>query len=125
MSREYYLRNLEGTLYYKDIALFEFRIVNRELIYWKDLSNKELWPPEPKVYGMSYGSLNEFFNRRVVQDNAMLLSQYLKQMGLQYYDFEELVKKNNGSTHDFYWVKFKDFGARNFSEICTQNYPVY
>lgn len=125
MEREYFIWNLEGTLYYKDMPLFEFKIKNRELVYWKDLSNKEMWPLEPKVYDMSYRTLNDFFRRRVVQDNAMLLKEYLEDMGLDYYDFEELIKKNNGSTHDFYWVKFKDMGAKNFDEICNQHYPIY
>ena len=125
MSREYFIRNLEGTLYYKDLPLFEFKIKNRELVYSKDLSNQKMWPVEPKVYGLSYRTINDFFRRRVVQDNAMMLKEYLDDMGLPYYDFEELIKKNNGSSHDFFWLKFNGLGAKNFSEICTQSYPIY
>lgn len=106
--------------------MFEFEIKNRELVSYRDLSNQKWWPLEPKVYGMSYRSLNEFFQRRVVQDYAMWLHDYLEGMGLPGYDFEELVKRNNGSNHlDEYWIKFDSIGAQCYDDIWTQKYPIY
>lgn len=126
MSKEYFINNLKGTMYCQDLALFEFEIKDRELVSYQDLSRQKWWPMEAKVYGMSYRSLNDFFRRRVVQDYAMWLQDYLKGMGLSGYDFEELVKRNNGSNHlDEYWVKFDRIGAKCYNDIWTQKYPIY
>lgn len=37
MHREYFIKNLEGIMYFKDIPLFEFQIVNRELVSYRYL----------------------------------------------------------------------------------------
>jgi len=126
MHREYFIKNLEGIMYFKDIPLFEFQIRNRELISYRDLSNHEFWPCEPRMNGMSYVSLNNFFQRRVVPDYAQDIGEYLDAIGLPYYDFEELVRRNNGGNHlDFFWVRFPDMGAQCWNDILTQNYPIY
>lgn len=112
-------------MYFQDVPLFEFRIVNRELISYKDLSHQEYWPCEPRMNGMSYISINNFFQRRVVPDYAQDIKEYLEAIGLRYYDFEELIKRNNGGNHlDFFWVKFPDKGARCWNDILTQKYPI-
>lgn len=70
--------------------------------------------------------MNDFFRRRVVQDYAMFIHEYLSGMGLDCYDFEELVKRNNGSNHlDSYWVKFDGIGASCYNDIWEQSYPIY
>lgn len=126
MEREYFIQNMEGTLYWKDTPLFDFHIRNRELVSYRDLSNGQMWPAEPKTYGMSYRSINDFFRRRVVEDHAMFLMDYLDAMGLDHYDYEEMIKRNNGSNHlDNFWVKFEGLGAKNFDDICNQHYPIY
>lgn len=126
MEREYFIRNMEGTLYWRDMPLFEFVIRNRELVSYKDLSDGKMWPAEPKTFGMSYRSINEFFRRRVIDDHAMWLTDYLEALGLDHYDFEEIVKRNNGNNHlDDFWVKFDDLGAKTFKDIYEQQYPIY
>ncbi len=126
MSKEHFIKNLKGTMYHQNLALFEFEIKDRQLISCHDLSNQKWWPMEPKEFGMSYRSLNDFFRRRVVQDYAMWLSDYLEGMGLSCYNFEELVKRNNGSNHlDEYWIRFDGIGAQCYDEIWTQKYPIY
>lgn len=60
MEREYYIKNMEGTLYWRDTLLFAFAIRNRELVSYRDLSGGNM-PAEPKTFGMSYRSLNDFF----------------------------------------------------------------
>lgn len=126
MEREYFIKNLEGVMYYQDTPLFEFKIENRELVHYKDISRLKYYPCEPRMNGVSYTSINNFFRRRVVPDYAQDIRDYLTAIGLDTYDFEELIKRNNGYNHlDFFWVKFKNIGAQSWHDICTQTYPIY
>lgn len=121
----HYIKNIEGTLYSFDVPLCEFSIKDRELVYFKDLSNKKFYPFELALGGATYGSFNNFFNRRVVKDYAMFIREYLNDMGLDSYDIDELVKRNNGSCHDTYWIKFKDFGVKSWDELQHTRMPIY
>lgn len=48
----------------------------------------------------------------------MYYREHLKKIGMDKFDFDEYIKKNNGNNNlDNYWVRFEDFGARNFSQI--------
>ena len=116
MSREYFIKNMKGILHYQNMPLLDFEIKNRELVKGVDLSGQRYWPPEIKVWGLSYVHLNDFFSRRVVPDNQMLLHD----------NFEEMIKRRNGANGvDDYWVKFDGIGASTFEEIGTQKYPIY
>ena len=121
----YYIKNLEGTLCSKDLELCKFSIKNRELVYFEDLSNGEFYPWELSQLGVSYGSFNDFFNRRVVKDGAMLIREYLNSLELNNYDFDEIIKRTNGSNHDTFWVKFKDIGAQSWNELNHTHFPIY
>lgn len=78
------------------------------------------------MWGLSYVHLNDFFSRRVIPDNQMLLHDYLQAMKLESYNFEEMIKRRNGTNGiDDYWVKFEGIGAGTFEEIGTQKYPIY
>lgn len=126
MQREHFIRNLKGTMYYQDTPIVEFEIKNRELVQFEDLSNGKYWFAELGLWGETYVAFNEFFKRRVVQDYAMYLREYLDACGLESYDFEEIVKRNNGSNHlDMFWVKFENIGAKCFNDIWQQEYPIY
>ena len=126
MSREYFIKNMKGILHYQNMPLLDFEIKNRELVKGVDLSGQRYWPPEIKVWGLSYVHLNDFFSRRVVPDNQMLLHDYLQAMNLESYNFEEMIKRRNGANGvDDYWVKFDGVGAKTFEEIRTQKYPIY
>ena len=38
-----------------------------------------------------------------------------------YIDFDEYIRKNNGNNNlDNYWVKFPNFGAKCFRDICEK-----
>lgn len=124
-DRVYYIKNLEGTVYYKDTPVFEFRIKDCKLEYFKDLSNKKYYPWEFVVQPISYACFVEWLNNRVVKDYAMDIQGYLKQMGLDHYDFEELIKRTNGSNETMHWIRFKDFGAQSWDELLTLDFPVY
>lgn len=125
MAYQYYIYDLEGILCYKDIELFSFCIKDRKLISYEIISDK-YYPMDFYVKGITYNSFNNFFKYRVVKDGAMWIRDYLDAAGLKHYDFEELVKRNNGWNHlDYYWVKFDGLGARNWEEIKSQYYPIY
>lgn len=126
MEYQYYIKNLEGVLYYIDTPVVEFKIRKRELIHFKELSNGRYYPTEFDYLGISYGGLNKFFEDRVVKYGTQDIASYLKAMNLKEYDFEQLIKKNNGWNHlDNYWLKMKDIGAYDWNEITSQSYPIY
>lgn len=125
MAYQYFIYDLEGTLCFRNIELFRFCIQDRRLISYQVLSY-DYYPHDFYVAGITYTSFNNFFKYRVVKDGAMWIRDYLNVMGLKHYDFEELVKKNNGWNHlDEYWVKFDGIGARNWEEVKSQSYPIY
>lgn len=44
--------------------------------------------------------------------------EHLHNIGMNKFDFDEYIKKNNGNNNlDNYWVKFEDFGAKCFSDF--------
>lgn len=119
------INNLKGILYYLDEPLLDFEIKNRELIRANDLSAGHYFPPELKLYGVTYGNLNEFFERRTMKDGCMLYREHLDAMGMDRFDFDKYITMKNGNNQlDNYWVKFDKIGASSFSDICNQNYPI-
>ncbi|MBQ6322458.1 MAG: hypothetical protein IJI24_06255 [Lachnospiraceae bacterium] len=125
MAEVRWINNLTGVLYYFDTPLLDFSIQNRQLVKAQDLSGKKLYPPELACYGVTYGNINEFFERRTMKENCMFYREHLKAIGMNSFHFDTYIMKNNGNNHlDNYWVKFADFGARCFADICDQDYPV-
>lgn len=125
MGYQYYLYDLEGTLYRQDNAIIEFKIQDRKLVYEKVI-NPDLLPYDLYNFGVSYHTFNEFFKHRVVLDGSQDIRDYLDCCGLKHYDFEEIVKLNNGWNHlDYYWVKFDGLGATCWKDILSQKYPIY
>ncbi|MCQ2080317.1 MAG: hypothetical protein MJZ11_01575 [Lachnospiraceae bacterium] len=119
------INNLKGILYYIDTPLLNFEIMNRELIKADELSEGKFYPWELARCGISYGSINAFFKRRTMQENCMFYREHLRAIGLEEFNFDKYIMKNNGNNHlDNFWIRFDDFGARNFEEICNQDYPV-
>ena len=119
------IKNLSGILYYLDTPLLDFTVRDRRLVRAVNLSDSRLFPPELAWYGITYGNLNEFFERRTMKENCMFYKEHLKALGLPDFDFDTYIKKNNGNNHlDNYWIKFEDFGAKCFADICEQEYPV-
>ena len=119
MAEYRYIRNLKGILYYLDTPLLDFEIKDRKLIKAVDLNDGKLFPYELALYGVSYGNLNEFFERRTMKEGCMYYREHLRNIGMKRFDFDEYIKKNNGNNNlDNYWVRFPDFGAKSFSDIC-------
>lgn len=96
MGYQYFIRDLEGTLYYSDTPVIEFVIKDRELIYNKELSHGIYYPAEFDFMGINYASINTFFAERVVRYGAQEIEDYLDFLELDQYDFEKIVKKMNG-----------------------------
>lgn len=120
------INNLKGILYYLDVPLLDFEIKDRKLVKANDLNEGKLYPPELALYGITYGNFNEFFERRTMKEGCMFYREHLKAMGMEKFDFDKYIMKNNGNNHlDNYWVRFNDFGAKSFYEIRYQEYPVF
>lgn len=112
------INNLKGILYYIDNPLLDFEIKNRELIKAEDLSGGRFYPWELAKLGVSYGSFNQFFQRRTMREGCMFYREHLRAIGMDKMDFDLYIRKNNGNNHlDNYWVKFEDGGARCFAEL--------
>lgn len=125
MGYQYFIRNLDGTLYYLDTPVIEFIIKDRELKYSKELSHGKYYPAEFDFMGITYASINHFFAERVVRYGAQEIEDYLDFLELDQYDFEKIVKKMNGwNALDNYWLKFKNTGAKSWGEIQKQHYPI-
>ncbi|MCQ2521223.1 MAG: hypothetical protein MJ105_02495 [Lachnospiraceae bacterium] len=119
MAEVRWIQNLKGILYYLDTPLLDFEIRERQLVKAKSLSGGKLFPPELAVYGINYGNLNEFFERRTMKEGCMFYREHLKAIGMEKFNFDEYIKLKNGNNHlDNYWVKFEDFGAKSFAEVC-------
>lgn len=124
------IKNLTGTLMYEDTSLVYFNIVNERLVYVREydrINNYKYYPVEFRFDdAVHYGDINAYFKHNVVEDGAQDIYEYLKTLGLRYYDLDEIVKRNNGYNHlGFRWVRFKDFGADTWHDIKTQYYPIY
>lgn len=124
-DQHYYIKNIEGVLCYMDTELCEFCIKDRELVHFKDLNCGRQYPWELANFGPSYRNFNDFFNRRVVKDGAQDIRKYLSDMGLEHYDFEELIKRTNGANHGPFWIKFKNIGAKSWDELQHTKFPIY
>ncbi len=113
------INDLKGILYYLDIPLLDFEINKRRLVRAVDLNDGKLFPPELALYGITYGNINEFFERRTMKEGCMFYLEHLKHIGMERFDFDEYIRHNNGNNNlDNYWVRFEDFGAQCFEDIC-------
>ena len=116
------INNLQGILYYLDTPLLDFEVKDRNLIKAVDLNGGNLYPMELAVWGISYGNLNAFFERRTMKEGCMFYQEHLKAIGMERFDFDTYIRKNNGNNNlDNYWVKFPDFGAKCFRDIAEHN----
>lgn len=112
------IRNLAGVLYYLDTPLLDFEIKDRKLLKAVDLNEGKLFPPELALYGVDYGNINLFFQRRTMKESCMYYREHLRNIGMDKFDFDEYIKKNNGNNNlDNYWVKFDGFGVKRFADL--------
>ena len=100
------------------MPLLDFEIKDRQLIRAENLSGSRRFPPEFTFYGITYGSINEFFERRTMKEGCMYYREHLRNIGMDRFDFDEYIRKNNGNNNlDNYWVKFEDCGVSSFAEL--------
>lgn len=119
MAEVRWINNLKGILYYIDTPLLDFEIKDRQLVKAVDLNSGKLFPCELAMYGVNYGNINEFFERRTMKEGCMFYKEHLKAIGMDEFNFDEYIRRNNGNNHlDNYWVRFDDFGAKSFAELC-------
>ena len=120
MAEVRWIQNLKGILYYLDTPLLDFEVKDQQLVKAIDLNEGKLFPCELALYGVTYGNLNEFFERRTMKEGCMFYREHLRAMGMESFDFDGYIKRNNGNNNlDNYWVRFEDFGARSFADICA------
>jgi len=114
--------NLSGMFMYKDIELVDFCIEHGCLTYLKEMNrakNRCIYPAEWCVNEkIGYLEVNEYFKNHVVEDGAQDIRGYLDFLQLKHYDLDEIIKRNNGGySVNFYWVRFKGYGAQTYKEM--------
>ena len=105
MAENRLISNLEGILYYLDIPLLDFSVRNRQLVRAVNLSQSRLYPPELALYGISYGNLNEFFERRTMKEHSMFYREHLKAIGMEDFDFDP--KPGVDIEYGYSWGSFR------------------
>ena len=82
MYKKHYLNSIKGTLYQADTSRFDIeirdRVVSKGEILLNEMRPWEFWVDK----GVTYAAVNDFFNRRVVQDYVMGVREYLNAYGL-------------------------------------------
>lgn len=112
------IENLKGVLYFLETPLLDFEIRDRELITADNLSQGRFFPWELARYGVSYGNLNAFFQRRTMKEGCMFYREHLEAIGMKEFNFDQYIVLNNGNNHlDNYWLRFDGFGAQSFQEL--------
>lgn len=97
--------NLKGVLYFWNTPLLDFEIKNHELIKAIDLNDGKLFPWELAQFGVTYGNINAFFERRTMKEGCMFYREHLKAIGMDKFDFDKYIMLNNGNNNlDNYWV---------------------
>ena len=125
--RKFFMRNIKGTLMREDNELVYFEVKNKELVKFDVINDDiKLYPYHFTIRPMNAVIIDQFFKDRVIEFGCMQLKEYLDYLNLKYYDYEEIVKRNNGwNMVDLWWVKFDGIGAKNWKEVQTQKYPIY
>ena len=70
------INNLKGVLHYLNTPLLDFEIKNRELVKAIDLNNGKLLPWELAEFGVTYGNINAFFQRRTMREGCMFYQEH-------------------------------------------------
>ena len=103
------INNLKGILYYLDTPLLDFEIVNRELVKAVDLNDGKLFPWELAMYGVTYGNINAFFERRTMQEGCMFYREHLRAIGMDKFCFDDYIRLKKGDNNlDNYWLKLEE-----------------
>lgn len=101
-----YIRNLEATIMYKDEPVVYFKVKDKVLLEFKRLSEEHI-PGWFLLDGDNYFALQEFFEDRTVPDYQMMSREYVRDVGLPFYDFEKIVKMvHSWKGTDYYWIKY-------------------
>lgn len=96
MRDNMWLCDYTGTLCKGDTPVLYFDIQKRTLLDYK-IYAEDLLPWTLKRFGISYYTINDYFKYRVVMPGAMWIEDYLHSLGLDYYDFEAIVKQTEGN----------------------------
>ena len=98
MAEVRWIQNLKGILYYLDTQLLDFEIRDRRLVKAENLSGGDFFPWEIAVYGISYGNLNAFFERRTMKEGSMLYTRHMKNIGMERLILIRILKRTTATT---------------------------
>lgn len=100
MLRRYnmFINNLEATLYKGESKVLHFVIRKRALVSY-EVFDDDLLPAAMRKLGVTYVTVNDFFKYRVCMDGCMGIEEYLRDLGLEVYDFEQIVRRLEGKNN--------------------------
>ena len=122
---DYWIKNYSGTMYWKNVKLFEFSIVDRQLVHFKQFTDDHLiWTLVNREPG--YWEINFFLMSRLKEENSMFIKEFLEAYYLDTYDAEEISKRANGNNRlDCYWVQYQNFGPQTWEELQEVREPYW
>ena len=104
------LGNLGGTLYYKEIPLFEFKFNRDGSVTHKVINDDlDLYPFEMRFGEINANTITRFFNERITPSTRIGLDEVLANSPIKYYHPERIIRYSSGRCiHDPYWLKCND-----------------
>lgn len=104
------LRNLGGTLYFKDLPVLEFKFVNNRLKKANVLSDAGIKQhPIFYLFGVSENSIKRVFESRTTPRERQGLEESLKKANLGSYDPERINRYTSSRCiHDNFWLDCDD-----------------
>ena len=118
----YRLMNYEGTLFWKDIPIADFKIENGVGSYLRLYEgNKKYYPLEFWTAKPTFRDLQMMIADRMLPPTRQGLDGLLKRIGLAEYSYDGLIRINHGlCTDDYYWfrqshetIEYKDIQIRD------------
>lgn len=118
----YRLMNYEGTLFWKDLPIVDFKIENGYSVYFKLYpENEKYYPFEFRYVKPNCETLQRIIADRMIPPTRQGLDRLLKRIGLAEYSYDGLIRINHGlCTDDYYWfrqshetIEYKDIQIRD------------
>lgn len=103
----YRLMNYEGTMFWKDLPIADFKIEDGLGVYFKLYTeNEKYYPFEFKYVKPNCETLQRIIADRMLPPTRQGLDRLLKRIGLAEYSYDGLIRINHGlCTDDYYWFR--------------------
>lgn len=106
MARWNELRNFDGTLFWRELPILDFTLVDGEVCKWDLHPENEKYYPLEFTYDCTPHGLNLFIESRIVPPTRQNLQRVLNDLQIDEYNWDKIIKANYGlCTDDYYWFR--------------------